>query len=537
MAAVLRHSIRTKLLVGLVVVLLMVASLASGSLVAIYAYRDTIRALDDEMGKLALVDELRLSVAAMMTVSAVGPGEDPEVADRLVHQMQQSQGVFGELEQRAADIGEQALPQALRDTEASSLEQARQSLKTVSDQVRAVKHSQRLVERRFLDKILTPVLGPVLQPDVASHLRRLYEDVSALEKAIRLNVGVLLGHARSSYRTSRAVVFATAAMVVVLIVALVFAFHRWIVKPIRHLHTGVGHLKLGRFDHRITLETGDEMEELADEFNAMTARLRDIYRSLEDQVAEKSKQLARSERLASVGYLGAGVAHEINNPLASIAGCAEALAGRLGDDVADALPDEDREVVRNYLKTIQDEAFRCRQITQRLLEFCRMGELRATRVDLNSLVRDVVDTVQHLDAHKDKEVTFTSRTPLMVRVNPLDIKQVILNLCINGLESMADGGRLDIQSRAQQGQAVLECRDSGVGMAPATVDKIFEPFVSLKPGGRGVGLGLSISHGIVQEHGGALSAHSPGLNQGSTFTVTLPLADGADAASESEGHA
>src|SRR4051812_20625656 len=136
------------------------------------------------------------------------------------------------------------------------------------------------------------------------------------------------------------------------------------------------------------------MEELAAALNNMTGRLREMYRDLARQVNERSRQLVRSERLASVGFLAAGVAHEINNPLASIAFCSEALEGRLAGKLAD-FPSES-EVVTKYLRMIQQEAFRCKAITQRLLEFSRGGERRREPTNLADLVQSVLDMVQHL---------------------------------------------------------------------------------------------------------------------------------------------
>src|SRR5205085_4040015 len=137
----------------------------------------------------------------------------------------------------------------------------------------------------------------------------------------------------------------------------------WVFRPIKELQAGVHRVHGGNFDQPIRLSSKDELEELANEFNAMTVRLRDIYKSLAQQVNERTRQLVRSERMVSVGFLAAGVAHEINNPLASIAFCAEAMERRLQDLLASA-KGADAEAVIKYLKVVQQEAFRCKQITQ-----------------------------------------------------------------------------------------------------------------------------------------------------------------------------
>src|SRR5207237_1074601 len=142
--------------------------------------------------------------------------------------------------------------------------------------------------------------------------------------------------------------------------------------PIRDLQVAVDRVAHGDFEHTIDIKSGDEIQELAAAFIIMKDKLREIYSDLARQVNERSRQLVRSERLAGVGFLAAGVAHEINNPLASIAFCSEALERRLEEVLAfrtRAGGGEDVEVITKYLRMIQQEAFRCKEITQRLLEF------------------------------------------------------------------------------------------------------------------------------------------------------------------------
>src|SRR2546421_2169033 len=152
------------------------------------------------------------------------------------------------------------------------------------------------------------------------------------------------------------------------------------------------------------------MEDLAEAFNIMTERLSEAYHDLEGQVNARSRQLVRSERLASVGFLAAGVAHEINNPLASIAFCSEALEVRLAELLrqlrAAGWVTADQDVFTKYLKMIQEEAFRCKNITQRLLEFSRGGERSREPADLVEIIHSVVEVVQHLPSSKGKNIVF-----------------------------------------------------------------------------------------------------------------------------------
>ncbi len=183
------------------------------------------------------------------------------------------------------------------------------------------------------------------------------------------------------------------------------------------------------------------MGELAESMNAMTARFQEIRDDLDRQVQERTKQVVRSEQLASVGFLAAGVAHEINNPLASIALCSESLEGRLADLLGDT--DEsraaERDVVRSYLEMIQKEAFRCKQITEKLLDFSRMGDPERHNTELRDLVAGVIEMVSHLGRYGDKKVELIAGEPVIAEICPQEIKQVVLNLITNGLDSLESG--------------------------------------------------------------------------------------------------
>src|SRR3954453_9707727 len=163
-------------------------------------------------------------------------------------------------------------------------------------------------------------------------------------------------------------------MVLGMLCGLMLLFHRWVLYPIRLLQRGVRRVARGSFNYKIELDTGDEMQDLAEAFNDMTSKISLTYADLEQQVQERSRQLVRSERLAGVGFLAAGVAHEINNPLASIAFCSEALENRLRGFLAEE-ETADSKIVANYLRMIQEEAFRCKRITEKLLDFSRCGEI------------------------------------------------------------------------------------------------------------------------------------------------------------------
>jgi len=342
-----------------------------------------------------------------------------------------------------------------------------------------------------------------------------------LRERLYQHIKDIIRDAKVPYQWSLIIVISTSITGVCLMAGLLRFFYGWIFSPLRDLQQGAGRVAQGDFDRRIEVHSGDEMEELATAFNNMTSRLQEIYRNLEHQVNERSRQLVRSERLASVGFLAAGVSHEINNPLASIAFCSEALESRLAEVLAKA-PNEG-DVVKKYLRMIQQEAFRCKAITQRLLEFSRSAERRREATDLGELIQSVLDVVQHLQNSKGKQIVLEQAAPVVAWINAQEVKSVVLNLVVNALDSMDENGKLTITLRQRDRMAEMVFADTGCGMSGEILENIFEPFFTRSRTGKGTGLGLSISHRVVSQHGGEIEATSAGLNQGSTFTVRLPL--------------
>ena len=286
-------------------------------------------------------------------------------------------------------------------------------------------------------KIYVPDLLPKFMPasGVKSRIERLCDTVSQLPNKLYQDFWTDQQMSKGQYQTSRIIVWSSAFMVLGMLCGLTSLFHRWVLFPVRVLQRGVRHVAWGSFDYKINLKSGDEMQDLAEAFNDMTAKISVTYADLEGEVQERSRQLVRSERLAGVGFLAAGVAHEINNPLASIAFCAEALDNRLERSLGQS-EDPDRRLVFNYLKMIQEEAFRCKNITERLLDFSRCNEITRERIDLASLIQGVVEMIRHIGKYREKTIIFHPREAVMAHVDAQEIKQVVLNLIVNALESM-----------------------------------------------------------------------------------------------------
>ncbi len=199
----------------------------------------------------------------------------------------------------------------------------------------------------------------------------------------------------------------------------------------------------------------------------------------------------------------------------------ESLEGRIIAHL-DVLEPAEAQVVVQYLRLIQDESFRCKQITERLLDFSRGRDADREPTNLAQTVSEVVAMVQYLSKYREKKIEFSSPGPCYANVNGPEIKQVILNLVANGLDAVSRGGTLRIALHEQTDQVVVDFTDDGCGMTPEVIENLFEPFFTSKQSGQGTGLGLSISHRIISQHGGTISAASPGPGLGSTFSVRLP---------------
>ncbi len=301
--------------------------------------------------------------------------------------------------------------------------------------------------------------------------------------------------------------------------------YRLVMTPLKQLRAGVRNVAAKRFAERVEPSGSGEFVELAGEFNTMAAELEELYRTLEAKVAEKSKELVRSERLASVGFLAAGVAHEINNPLSIISGYAE-LSLKCLLESSDEDPQSIAEAAQG-LRIIRDESFRCKEITEKLLSLAKSGTRNKEPFSVAQLAEEVTTMIRGLHTYRDRRVLLGIQKdePLTVFGNPNEIKQVLLNLTINALEATGPrDGEVHVGAKRVNEWVELEVTDNGRGMAEEVVDHVFEPFFTAKRGVSepGTGLGLSISHAIVESHGGQVRATSAGPGRGSRFVVRLP---------------
>jgi two-component system NtrC family sensor kinase len=273
-------------------------------------------------------------------------------------------------------------------------------------------------------------------------------------------------------------------------------------------------------------------------FGVTTAALlisRNLVRYVRRADEEKEalhRQLLASSRLAALGEMAAGVAHEINNPL----GIIETLKTWILDLVTpQGVRSEDLPEVLDSARKIGDQVERCRRITHDLLKFSRKVEGEQASLDLNALLREMVEMVQH--RARAENVSFRlDLAPLPTLVaSPSKLQQIVLNILNNAVDALEGrGGTVTLTSRAKRDRVVVAFSDNGPGIPPENLHRIFEPFFTTKPVGRGTGLGLAVCYGLAQQMGGTLEAESrPG--EGATFILTLPLRPPGGAEGSAEG--
>ncbi|HEX5105254.1 MAG TPA: HAMP domain-containing sensor histidine kinase, partial [Pirellulaceae bacterium] len=365
---------------------------------------------------------------------------------------------------------------------------------------------------------------------LADRVDEMYDLAGTLPKELHDRMHDFAQQVKTEYRTWIFLEWTATIGAAIFLPVILFLFYDFLFRPLNVLITGSRRIaQQDDFDHRIHLRSRDEMAELATALNDMTARFQEIRSDLDEQVQQRTKEVVRSEQLASVGFLAAGVAHEINNPLASIAWSAESLESRLydilgaGADESAGQEQSEVEILRKYLRRIQDEAFRCKGITEKLLDFSRLGDVEKQDTDLGDLVQGVIDMVRHLGKYREKKIELISPEYVVAPINAQEMKQVVLNLITNSLDSLDHGGTVWISLRKNGPWAELVVRDDGCGMSPEVLRHLFEPFFTRKRDGSGTGLGLSISWRIVTDHGGTIEPSSDGPGKGARMRVLLPL--------------
>ncbi len=515
-----RWPIRNKLIIGLALLLAIILALAWGGIQGLNSYRGLVRSLR-RVYELPLatqlmqhVSNLRVTLSEAHSLGQMGvPGTKGSLLPSVNDLVQEEFRLHLECTRYTLDkYCEQLTDNSPKDPigdssrEWMTVHAIEQSLARIDD-----------VNRRedwVLDRVQVGKLG--------GELEYLEELAAELPSYLHDNIRDFTEEAKGQYRALLILAWVTTILTVLMFGLFLKLFYEWVFRPLRVLIKGSRKVAAGNFDYHIRLDTHDEMSELAAAMNEMTSQFRAIRNDLDRQVRERTQQVVRSEQLASVGFLAAGVAHEINNPLASIAMCAESLESRM-DEACDG-SDPQRKLERNYLRMIQTEAFRCKEITERLLDFSRIGDLKRHPADLRELVQGVIEMIGHIGKYSEKHVELVPGEPVIVSINAQEIKQVALNLIVNGLDSLDPGGIVRVELSSKGGMAEMLVADNGCGMTDEVRKNLFEPFFTRRRGGQGTGLGLSIVYRIIADHAGGIEAHSDGPGRGSQFIVRLPLA-------------
>jgi two-component system NtrC family sensor kinase len=322
-----------------------------------------------------------------------------------------------------------------------------------------------------------------------------------------------------------------------LLIALLSWFFVWEVvgRPVKALERGTEHLAAGELGYQIDVRSQDEIGELAQSFNAMSNQLKAEHnenlawtRTLEQRVEQKTRELKRAhehalhtEKMASIGKMAAVLAHEINNPLSGILTYAKLL--RKWIDSGDGGKNHRRDIC-DSLDLIASESRRCGDLVKNLLTFSRTTPINLQPTNLNQVIERSLRLIQHqldLNAiHVQPELD--PELPMIV-CDGAQVEQVLLALMMNALDAMPQGGNLWVTTklRREDNAVRIVVRDDGSGIPPEILSRLFEPFLTTKETGRGVGLGLAISHSIMERHNGDIEVQSE-VGRGTTFTVTLP---------------
>ena len=300
---------------------------------------------------------------------------------------------------------------------------------------------------------------------------------------------------------------------VILAIVLSWLFTGRIMRPVSHLIRASSEISSGNLNPDIGPISSDDIGQLQKKFMVMVEALREREKL---QRKESETRLIQSEKQASVGKLAAGVAHEINNPLTAVLTFTHLILRRT--DLPDA--------VREDLAVVAEQTERVRNIVKSLLDFSRQTELSPSAMDINRLVADSVRLMENQALIKGIDLVFTAGADLPILVvDRNQCQSVLINMLLNAFDATAAGGRIEISTRNagadHAGGVEIIVADTGSGILPDHMDKLFDPFFTTKTVGKGTGLGLAVSAGIVQRHGGTITVKSrPGA--GATFTIWLP---------------
>jgi two-component system NtrC family sensor kinase len=379
--------------------------------------------------------------------------------------------------------------------------------------------------------IITPIENQPSCSNAACHAHPADQQVLGV---LDTNLSLAKADAQIAVSSVRSISYTAAAMLIVAVMSWLFVW--WVVdKPIRALKKGTEHLSLGELGYQIEVRSQDEVGDLARSFNGMSLQLRAANeeivswaKTLEDRVDEKTKELRSAhdhvlhvEKMASLGKMAAVVAHEVNNPLSGILTYAKLLRKWVDSGQAEH---EKREEAMQCLELIAAESRRCGELIKNLLSLSRTAPMNVQSTDLHAVIDRSLLLVRHQLELGGIELQLAIAHDLpRIPCDPAQIEQVLIALIMNAIDAMPRGGNLWLDAHLSDDETEIEIqvRDDGAGIAPEILPHIFEPFLTTKETGHGVGLGLAISRGIVERHNGHIEVKSE-VGRGTTFVITLP---------------
>jgi len=339
--------------------------------------------------------------------------------------------------------------------------------------------------------------------------RKIQSFTESLSKKERADIGTIL-------KTSMKLLLYALLVIAVLGAIINVKLATSISAPIRKLEKITKKIAMGDFSEAIEVTGEDEITSLEISFNQMEDRLKDAMTSLEltiKRLQEKQAQLVEAEKLASIGVLAAGIAHEINNPLTSVLTFSHLMLERMSED----------DPYYEKVKMMARETERARNIVQQLLSFAKETPIKPVKININQSVTEIIDSLTAREAFKDIELKLNLSDSLPeIFVDPVRIGQVILNILLNAIHAITPPGMLEVSTRAMEDSIEIIFSDTGCGIPEDQVNKIFDPFFTTKDINKGIGLGLAVSYGIIKKHGGDIEVKST-IGKGSTFIVRLPI--------------
>ena len=540
-------SVSTKIFLGFAVVIIAFGSASTYSIYRLNEHRESVAIIWQEVNPMSL--ELRRKLREVQAQDEYLGGNqrnsDVEYLQRALPKLKVF-NKFKEIEQRIADV---ASTGKLGDSDRQSLlgiQQLMVSFREGEELYRTVKGREIELEEMSAEQLYDFLVGRVVELASQGRLHRSTAELAVLRRALRKISHVIIKVEKSlndqvqtlDKRAAEDEKVATLAVILIasaaLLISLLMLFiSQWTLAPIRRLSEGVRRVAAGHYDEEVRVSASDEIGQLAWEFNRMATSLRER----DGQLEEQREELLRADRLATIGKFAAQITHEVRNPLSSIGLNAELVEEEI--NLQEAGPE-----VGQIVRAIQDEVERLKIITEGYLQYARLPQPEISNNPLAPMVRELLEFLSTELSQADIDWDLSEIDDNCVAsVDSAQIRQALMNIIRNGIEALQaspkEGRRLNIKLYdSQEDLTVLEVTDSGEGVSPDMLNRIFEPFVTGKA--QGTGLGLALSHEIIAGHGGHISVQSPVLSNdngpyGTTFRIELPRQKIVDAVVD-DGH-